>query len=305
MKWAAIDGTSPADRLIALYDDGRAPNVRLSPSCGSSTGTRYFTAPPAGGRAPAYAVVAHEGGMAGNFSAVGHNGLLFIYQYDHFACASTTLSRTARSSSTPKTRRLRPGPGRNDTARGALRHRALHPTSGPDQIASVYQYDTLPDQIHVFDPTPTACSGQRLGGVWASHVNTYDITKAKFVAADIDGDRRPTCSVPTGMAMARSGPYLPRFAEPRTGLDRRDASFAPFRSPGWRRAVVAGDSTRTAKGDLALLTTLIDGSSHVGTLLSNGVACSGRATPGPARPVSTPLRELLAAQWSGARAGRT
>ena len=50
------------------------------------------------------------------------------------------------------------------------------------------------------------------------------------------------------------------------------AYFAPFSLPWLETRVVAGDFNADGKGDLALLTSLIDGSSHVGVLRGGGTA---------------------------------
>jgi len=274
MKWAATDANFDGKTdLVALYDDG-GTNVRLL--VWLSTGTAFtFTGAAGWWSSTGYAWSRAKAVMAGNFSAVGHNGLLFIYQYDNFDMRIHYLeSDGAKFIYTGNQGVYDSGPGQYDTNRARFVIGRFTRTSGPDQIASVYQYDNYQIKIHVFDPTPNGLQPVNgWGGVWASDVNTYDITKAKFVAADIDGDKKTDL---LGFYWYGDGSIRVHIfrGSQNLALVSTDgiASFAPFALPWLETRVVAGDFNKDGKGDLALLTTLIDGSSHVGTLLSNGVA---------------------------------
>jgi len=83
MKWAATDANFDGKTdLIALVDDG-ATSVRLL--VWLSTGTSFvFTGVSGWWSSAGYAWSRTKAILAGNFSAVGHNGLLFVYQYDNF-----------------------------------------------------------------------------------------------------------------------------------------------------------------------------------------------------------------------------
>ena len=272
MKWAATDANfDKKTDLIALYDDG-GTSVRLL--VWLSTGTSFaFTGTGGWWSSNGYAWSRTKAIIAGNFSAVGHNGLLFIYQYDDFDMRIHYLeSDGTKFIFTGNQGVYDSGPGQYDTARARFVVGRFTRTDGPDQIASVYQYANFQIKIHVFDPTPTGLQPVNgWGGVWASDVNTYDISRAKFVATDVDGDKKTDL---LGFYWYGDGSvrvHIFRGAQ-NLALVSTDgiATFPPFSMPWLETRVVAGDFNKDGRGDLALLTSLIDGSSHVGTLLSNG-----------------------------------
>ncbi len=274
MKWAATDANFDGKTdLIALNDDG-GTSVRLL--VWLSTGTTFvFTGNAGWWSSNGYAWSRTKAILAGNFSAVGHNGLLFVYQYDNFDMRIHYLeSDGSKFIYNGNQGVYSSGPGQYDTARARFVVGRFTRTSGPDQIASVYQYPDFQIKIHVFDPTPTGLQPVNgWGGVFASAVNTYDITKAKFSASDVDGDGKSDL---TGFYWYGDGSvrvHLFRGSQ-NLALISTDgiAQFAPFAMPWLETKVVAGDWNKDGKGDLALLTTLVDGSSHVGMLKSSGTA---------------------------------
>lgn len=274
MKWSATDANFDGKTdLIALHDDG-ATSVRLL--VWLSTGTTFvFTGNAGWWSSNGYAWSRTKAILAGNFSAVGHNGLLFVYQYDNFDMRIHYLeSDGSKFIYNGNQGVYSSGPGQYDTARARFVVGRFTRTSGPDQIASVYQYPDFQIKIHVFDPTPTGLQPVNgWGGVFASAVNTYDITKAKFSAADVDGDGKSDL---VGFYWYGDGSvrvHLFRGSQ-NLALVSTDgiAQFAPFAMPWLETKVVAGDWNKDGKGDLALLTTLVDGSSHVGMLKSSGTA---------------------------------
>jgi hypothetical protein len=103
------------------------------------------------------------------------------------------------------------------------------------------------------------------GGVFESGVNTYDITKAKFRATDLDGDGKTDL---LGFYWYGDGSVRVHKFSGAQNLALVDttgiAQFAPFAMPWLETRVVAGDFNKDGRGDLALLTALLDGSSHIG-----------------------------------------
>ena len=274
LKWAATDVNFDGKTdLIALQDDG-GTSVRIL--VWLSTGTSFvFTGNAGWWSSDGYAWSRTKAILAGNFSAVGHNGLLFVYQYDNFDMRIHYLESDGTKFIYNGNQGVYDsGPGQYDTARARFVVGRFTRTSGPDQIASVYQYPDLQIKIHVFDPTPIGLVPVNgWGGVWASGPNTYDITKAKFAAADIDGDGKSDL---IGFYWYGDGSvrvHLFRGSQ-NLALISTDgiAQFAPFSMPWLETKVVVGDWNKDGKADLALLTTLVDGSSHVGMLKSNGTA---------------------------------
>jgi len=274
MKWAATDANfDKKTDLIALYDDG-GTSVRLLVFI--STGTSFVYQGNAGWWSSAgYAWSRTKAILAGNFSAVGHNGLLFIYQYDNFDMRIHYLeSDGTKFLYNGNEGVYASGPGQYDTARARFVVGRFTRTTGPDQIASVYQYPNFQIKVHVFDPTPTGLQPVNgWGGVFASAENTYDITKAKFVATDQDGDGKTDL---LGFYWYGDGSIRVHKFSGAQNLALIDttgvAQFAPFALPWLETKVVAGDWNKDGKGDLATLTSLIDGSAHIGVLKSTGTA---------------------------------
>jgi hypothetical protein len=274
MKWAATDANfDKKTDLIALYDDG-ATSVRLLVFI--STGSSFvFTGNAGWWSSSGYAWSRTKAILAGNFSAVGNNGLLFVYQYDNFDMRIHYLeSDGTRFLYNGNAGVYASGPGQYDTARARFVVGRFTRTTGPDQIASVYQYPDFQIKIHVFDPTPVGLQPVNgWAGVWASAVNTYDISKAKFVAADQDGDGKTDLLSfywygDGSIRVHRFGGAQNLALADTTGI----ATFAPFSLPWLETRVVAGDWNKDGKGDMAALTSLIDGTSHVGVLRSTGAA---------------------------------
>jgi len=279
MKWAATDANFDGKTdLIALYDDG-GTSVRLLVWLSTGTGFQ-FTGTQGWWSSNGYAWSRTKAVMAGNFSAVGHNGLLFIYQYDNFDMRIHYLeSDGTKFIFTGNQGVYDSGPGQYDTARARFVIGRFTRTTGPDQIASVYQYPNFQIRIHVFDPTPNGLQPVNgWGGVFASAENTYDITKAKFAAADVDGDGKTDL---LGFYWYGDGSVRVHLFKGSQNLALLDtngiATFAPFAMPWLETRVVAGDFNRDGRGDLALLTSLVDGSSHVGTLLASNISMLGAA----------------------------
>ncbi|TMC32784.1 MAG: hypothetical protein E6J24_12575, partial [Chloroflexi bacterium] len=274
MRWAAADANLDGKTdLIALYDDG-GTSVRLL--VWLSTGTGFnFTGAQGWWRSDGYAWSRVKAIIAGNFSAVGHNGLLFIYQYDNFDMHIHYLESDGKQFIYTGNQGVYvSGPGQYDTARARFVVGRFTRTTGPDQLASVYQYPNFQIRIHVFDPTPQGLQPVNgWGGVFASAENTYDITKAKFAATDIDGDGKTDL---LGLYWYGDGSVRVHKFGGAQNLALLDTSgiayFAPFSMPWLETRVVAGDFNADGKGDLALLTSLIDGSSHVGVLRGGGTA---------------------------------
>ncbi len=272
MKLAATDANFDGRTdLVALYDDG-GTSVRLLVFL--STGSSFtFTGDAGWWRSDAYAWSRTRAVLAGNFSAVGHNGLLFVYQYDNFDMRIHYLESDGTKFLYNGNQGVYDsGPGQYDTSRARFLVGRFTRTSGPDQIASIYQYPDYQIKIHVFDPSPTGLVPVNgWAGVWSSGLNTYDISRAKFTATDVDGDGKTDI---LGFYWYGDGSIRVHLFSGANGLALIDtsgiASFAPFGLPWLETKVVAGDWNRDGRGDLATLSALIDGSTHVGTLRSDG-----------------------------------
>ena len=272
MKLAATDANFDGKTdLVALYDDG-GTSVRLLVFL--STGSSFtYTGAAGWWRSDGYAWSRTKAVLAGNFSGAGHNGLLLVYQYDDYQMRIHYLeSDGSRFLYNGNQGVYDSGPGQYDTARARFLVGRFTRTSGPDQIASIYQYPDYQIKIHVFDPSPSGLVPVNgWAGVWASGPGTYDITKAKFVATDENGDGKTDI---LGFYWYGDGSIRVHLFSGAQNLAFTDAGgiayFAPFGLPWLETRVVAGDWDKDGRGDLATLSALGDGSTHVGTLRSDG-----------------------------------
>ena len=265
---ANLDGRTD---LVALYDDG-GTSVRLL--VWLSTGGSFTFAGTAGWwQSSGYAWSRTKAVLAGNFSAQNRSGLLFIYQYDNYQMRIHYLESDGKQFIYNGNQGVYDsGPGQYDTARARFAIGRFTRTSGPDQIASIYQYPNYQIKIHVFDPTPTGLQPVNgWDGVWASAENTYDIARAKFVATDVDGDGKTDV---LGFYWYADGSVRVHQFSGAKNLALIDttgiAQFAPFTMPWLETRVVAGDFDGDRKGDLVTLTAFADGTTHVGSLRSAG-----------------------------------
>src|SRR3989442_5432412 len=149
-------------------------------------------------------------------------------------------------------------------------------TTGADQIAMIYQYDDLSIKVHIFELdaggsiAPIGC----FAGRWTSPPSFFDITKARFVAGDVDGDKRSDIidfyDFPGGSARVHlwlgAGGYALR--------DVIGVAWPVGAMPWLSTQVVAGDFNKDGKADVATLTAGQDGVTHVGLLTSVGRALS-------------------------------
>ena len=81
-------------------------------------------------------------------------------------------------------------PGQIDPAKARFLTGHFTRADGVEQIAMVYQHPNHQIKVQIFDPAPQA--NPPVGGfaeMWTSPTGTFDVTRAKFAAADVDGDK--------------------------------------------------------------------------------------------------------------------
>src|SRR3989475_8783901 len=190
------------------------------------------------------------------------------------------------------------GPGQYDTARARFAVGHFTRPDGPDQIASIYQYPSFRIRVHVFNPSPKGLVPiNGWAGVWESSEGTYDLSRAKVLAADFDGDKLTDL---LSFYWYADGSVRVHVFNAARGLAFSDATgvaqFAPFTMPFLNTQLVAGDWNKDGFGDLATLTSLEDGSTHVGGLRSTVAAVGGpRTLQWSANQWVTPPTDLLQA----------
>lgn len=271
MKVAAtdVDFDGKTD-LVALYDDG-GTSVRLLVFRSTGSG---FTYAGAWWQSDGYAWSRTKAVLSGNFSAVGRNGLLFVYQYDSFQMRIHYLeSDGAKFIYNGNNGVYDSGPGQYDTARARFAIGRFTRSSGPDQLASIYGYDNYRIRIHVFDPTPTGLQPVNgWAGLYDSGENQFDLSRMKVVAGDIDGDGRSDLATlygyPDGSARVQlfSGAANLALTSGAVGI----AYLAPGSVTFGPARLVAGDWDGDRRFDLATLTPNVDGTTHAAILRSDG-----------------------------------
>ena len=280
MKVAATDVNFDGKTdLIALYDDG-GTSVRIL--VWTSTGTSFtFTGTQGWWRSDSYSWGRTKTILAGNFSGAGRGGLLFIYQYDNFDMRIHYFESNGSTFVYGGNQGVYDsGVGQYDTTRARFAVGHFTRPDGPDQIASIYQYPNFRIRVHVFTPSPAGLVPVNgWAGVWESAEGTYDLSRAKIVAADYDGDKLTDLLsfywYADGSVRVHvfSGAKRLAFTDP-NGI----ATFAPFTMPWLQTQLAAGDWNKDGFGDLATLTSLDDGSTHVGVLRSNAAVVGAPRT---------------------------
>lgn len=270
MKVVATDANfDKKTDLVALYEDGPT-SVRLLVFI--STGMSFIFAG-AWWQSDGYAFSRTKAVLSGNFSAIGNNGLLFVYQYDDFQMRIHYLE-------SDRTRFVYggdggvydSGPGQYDTSRAKFATGRFTRVSGPEQLAAIYQYPNRRIRIHVFDPTPSGLQPLNgWAGTWESAENEWDLWRMKLAANDFnrDGyadigvlyllnDSQQTVSfVFDGMFKLRPDYFAHSFFE-------RDVY-------GWAGSqVVGGDWDGDKAGDLAAVEVRADGTTRLTTFRSVG-----------------------------------
>ena len=267
-----VDRDGKSD-LVVLYDDG-GTSARILVF--RSTGAAFaFTGTGGWWRSDFYAFSRVATMVAGNFSGGDRNGLLLVYQSDDFQMRIHFLESNGKEFLYSGDGGVYDsGPGQYDTTRARFVVGHFTRAGGPDQLAAMYQYPNFRVRTHVFDPTPTGL--QPVNG-WAGVADTgegvYDLGRAQVVAGDVDGDGRTDIAAlylyDDGTVRAHLFPAAKQLALASTsGLVTLPLSALPW---GGMR-VLAGDWNGDKRSDLATMSGLIDGTTHVGLLRSSGAA---------------------------------
>lgn len=268
MKVVATDANfDKRSDIVVLYDDG-GTSVRLLVFL--STGTTFVYAG-AWWQSNGYAYSRTKAVLSGNFSAVGNYGLLFVYQYDSFQMRIHYLeSDGTRFIYNGNQGVYDSGPGQYDTGRAKFAIGRFTRSSGPDQIASIYQYPNFRVRTHVFDPTPNGLVPVNgWAGVYDSGEGQFDLSRMKLAATDVDADGKTDIAALYGYPDGSSRSFLFTGAS-QLGLSTAQGTFSAA-DYGWGRSqVLGGDWDGDKKGDLAALESRDDGTTHVALLRSGG-----------------------------------
>jgi len=275
MKAVAVDlnGDKKTD-IAVLYNDG---NLAVRMLVWLSTGTSFTYTGDTGWWRHANLDWNRAGGLlAGVWDGTPRTGLLIPYQLDNSRLTFLYLIATGTGLFyTGDGPAYDSGPGQIDPSKARFLTGHFTRTGGVDQIAMIYQYPSFQIKVKIFDPSPLLV--YPVAGwseMWASPSGFFDITKAKWAAADVDGDGMTDI-----LAMYASGDGSTRVqllsAASRFAMRDNTSNIAIF-GPGllnWSATgLVAGDWNGDGRADAATISDLGDGTTHVGALNNTGEA---------------------------------
>jgi DUF3048 family protein len=277
MKVAALDLNADGKTDIAvLYNDGNHA-VRLISWL--STGTAFAYQGNQGlWRHPNFDWQRAGDLLTGTFTGSGLPGILIPYAQDNFDLKFLYLEATPAGVRYPGDRGLYDsGPNQIWPAQARFVAGRFTRATGPDQVAMIYQYDDLSIKIHIFELDAggsLAPQGGGFGGHWTSPPAFFDITKARFLAADVDGDKRSDIVDFYDYPDGSSRVHLMLAADGHALRDVIGVAWPIGAMPWLPTQIVAGDWNKDGKTDVATLTAGRDGVTHLGLLTSVGRALS-------------------------------
>src|SRR5919197_2591340 len=168
------------------------------------------------------------------------------------------------------------GPGQIDGAKARFVAGRFTRSSGLDQVGMIYQYPAYSSKLHIFDSVADGRLWPTAGwaGRWTSAPHFFDITKARFAAADIDGDKQTDILDLYAYPDSSTRLHVWYAADGHALRDVIGVAF-PLGQVAWSSsAFVAGDWNKDGKADVATLTAGGDGVTHIALLQSSGRALS-------------------------------
>ncbi|HEX9505092.1 MAG TPA: hypothetical protein VGA62_03700, partial [Acidimicrobiia bacterium] len=214
--------------------------------------------------------------LTGKFTGSGLPGILIPYAQDNFDLKFLYLEATTAGIRYPGDRGLYDsGPNQIWPAQARFVAGRFTRTTGTDQVAMIYQYDDGSIKIHIFELDSggsLAPQGGGFGGHWTSPPGFFDITKARFAAADIDGDKQTDIIDLYDYPDGSSRVHLMLAADGHALRDVIGVAWPVGAMPWLSTQIVAGDWNNDGKGDVATVTAGQDGVTHVGLLTSVGRA---------------------------------
>src|SRR6267143_47990 len=278
MKVAALDlnGDGKTD-IAVLYNDGNL-TVRLVAWLSTGTGFTY-QGNPGLWRHNNFDWYRARDLLTGTFTNSGLPGILIPYAQDNFDLKLLYLEVTAAGTGIryQGDRGLYDsGPNQIDPALARFVEVRFTRTVGRDQIAIIYQYADLSIKVHIFD-LDAGGSFAPLGGFagrWTSPPGFFDIGRARFVAADVDGDKQSDIIDIYSYPDTSSRVHIMFAADGHALRDVIGVAWPVGAMPWLSTQIVAGDWNKDGKADVATVTAGRDGVTHVGLLTSVGRALS-------------------------------
>jgi len=272
MKPVAVDLSGDGKTDIAvLYNDG---NLSVRMLVWLSNGTSFTFGGNAGWwRHAMFDWNRAQAPLAGVWDATPKTGLLIPYQLGNsqlvFLYLIATGSGLFYAGDGPA---YASAPGQIDPAKARFLTGHFTRSEGVEQVALIYQLGNQQITVQIFDPAPLA--NPPIGGfaeIWTSPSGTFDVTRAKWATADVDGDRRTDIlamySHPDGSTRVHLMSAASRFAlRDTTGMAMFDPTVLSWSATNF----AAGDWNKDAKADAATISALDDGTTHVGALSNTG-----------------------------------
>jgi hypothetical protein len=272
MKPVAVDlnGDKKTD-IAVLYNDGNL-SVRLL--VWLSTGTTFgYTGSGGWWRHAMFDWNKAHAPLAGVWDATPKTGLLIPYLLGNsqlvFLYLIVTGSGLFYAGDGPA---YASAPGQIDPAKARFLTGHFTRPDGVEQIAMVYQHPNHQIKVQIFDPAPQA--NPPFGGfaeMWTSPTGTFDLTRAKLAAGDVDGDKMTDILALYGSADGKTRlqlmPANARFVvREASGIAPIEPSVLSWSETGF----VAGDWNKDGKADAATISAYDDGTTHVGALDNTG-----------------------------------
>src|SRR5207245_8484835 len=126
---------------------------------------------------------------SGAFGSIDRDQLLVAYQYDNAELKLHSFESAGASFAYGGSQGVYDsGAGQFDASRARFAVGRFTRTSGPQQIAVLYQYPNAKVRIGVFDPLPSGLVLQ--SNIYETNEGEYDLSRASVSAADVIGDGR-------------------------------------------------------------------------------------------------------------------
>jgi hypothetical protein len=272
MKPVAVDlnGDRRTD-IAVLYNDG---NLAVRMLVWLSNGTSFAFMGNAGWwRHAMFDWNKAQAPLAGVWDATPKTGLLIPYQLGNsqlvFLYLIATGSGLFYAGDGPA---YASAPGQIDPAKARFLTGHFTRSDGVEQVAMIYQHPNNQIKVQIFDPAPLA-NPPAGGFAEISTSGSFDLTRAKWAAADVDGDGMTDIlalySSADGKTRLQQMTAASRFAV------REASGLAPFEPTvlSWSdAALVAGDWNKDGKADAATISAFADGTTHIGALSNSGTA---------------------------------
>jgi hypothetical protein len=274
MKPVAVDlnGDGKTD-IAVLYNDG---NLKVRMLVWLSNGSSFaYTGSAGWWRHAMFDWNRAQAPLAGVWDATPKTGLLIPYLLGNsqlvFLYLIATGSGLLYAGDGPA---YASAPGQIDLAKARFLTGHFTRADGVEQVALIHQQPNNQIKVQIFDPAPLA--NPPVGGfteMWTSPPGSFDVTRARWAAADVDGDGMTDILAMSPHADGSTRVHLMTAASRFAPRDLNGIATFPQGTLSWNdTGLVAGDWDKDGKADAATISAFADGTTHVGTLSNTGAA---------------------------------